>query len=87
MYEMAVAAALAGTPLRSVPPPACMKASRGYGKTSSRADAAPGRTSIPSCSGVGPFRGVPLKSFMVHQQGRRSLIRTDADEVTTISTL
>ena len=67
------------------PRPACTRASRGCGRTWSAAAAASGSISIRSCATPSPTSSqrVPLETFYrAINKVERSLIRTDADEVT-----
>ena len=86
LYEQGVDAALRGHAARlAAPPPACTRASRGCGRTWSAAAAGSGSTSIRSCATPSPTssRSVPLETFYrAINKVERSLIRTDADEVT-----
>ena len=75
------------TARRSAPAPrrACMKASRGCGRTWSAAAAASGSISIRYCARRFPEQlgKVPLETFYrAINKVERSLIRTEADEVT-----
>ena len=67
------------------PRPACTRASRGCGRTWSGAAAASGSISIPQLRDAfpGEFKKVSLETFYrAINRVERSLIRTDADEVT-----
>ena len=69
----------------TAPRPACTRASRACGRTWSAAAAASGSTSTRSCSGASrsSCERVPLDTFYrAINKVERSLIRTDADEVT-----
>ena len=85
LYEQGVDAALEGTPLGTAPRPACTRASRGCGRTWSAAAAASGSISIRSCSRPSPTSSAACRSTTFYRainKVERSLIRTDADEVT-----
>ena len=86
MYEQGVAPDLRRHAARlAAPRPACTRASRGCGRTWSAAAARSGSISSRCCRQTfpDPFRKVPLEAFYrAINKVERSLIRTDADEVT-----